>query len=137
VRIVVSNQYLRTQLNDTRLLLNANCSLRLFYNNFFPAPGNLLNDFAEPTYAGYARQPLTGAFPVPLKVYDGLYESRTAQFTFISTTPAIQLIHGWFIADAFNVWLSFRFDTVRPIRSGLPIRFIIALQDGDASLLCP
>ena len=136
-RVQVSNVYLKTQLTNSVIYLNFQCSIRLFFNNFFPNAATPLLDFAEPTFAGYARQSLLTAFPAPLKVYDGLYESRAAPVTFTSAQVAEQTIYGGFVADASNVQLMYRLDTPFAIRAGHPLIITMVLQDGDNSLLCP
>lgn len=136
-RVQVSNVYLKTQLTNSCIYLNFQCSIRLFFNNFFPNAASTVMDFAEPTFTGYARQSLLTAFPPPLKVYDGLYESRAGPVTFTSADAAEQKIFGWFVADAANVQLMYRFDAPFLIKAGHPLTITMVLQDGDNSLLCP
>ena len=83
--IVDSNKALQLMIDYLRgtLLNTANTYLRLFKNNFTPDPSNILSDFTEADFTGYAAVQVNSKFGSPYKVIDGEYQTDSASKLFL------------------------------------------------------
>jgi hypothetical protein len=137
--LVQSNFQCQGVLNENITGLNANHYLVcLFQNNFVPTPANVLADFTEATFAGYARLSTASAFGVSAKVIDGEYQSNSSLFTFTASGSTPQTVYGTFIADPTftNVLYSEAFPTgYVMVNSGLPLVLQYQLREYSAVIL--
>lgn len=85
--------------------------LRLFQNNFVPAPDAELADYNEADFDGYAEIDLAGEWAEPVYVMAGWYKMETPEFTIDPPgMGAAQTIYGAYIVHDGGVVQSKRFD---------------------------
>jgi len=108
-------------------VLGSGLRVRLFKNNFTPAATNVLADFTEANFTGYAEQtPVYGAAALN---GNNNAQATAAALTFTMGTPGTtNTIYGWYEVDGSNgkVLYSERF--------GSPLSFASA---GDNVVLTP
>jgi hypothetical protein len=127
--IVASNALLADRIASLRTLLNSGKMLRLFQNMFTPAPDDILSDFTQATFTGYAAQSLSSAFAAGVKIIDGEYQSTAGPFTFTCSGGSAQTVYGWYIDDGSNVFLSNAFSAPITMVSGASFSITINAQD--------
>lgn len=101
--------------------------LHLFQNNLTPSPGNVLADFIEATFTGYAlKNILVANYPVDQVMPDGsIVGIFPANQTFLDTNVTVaNTVYGAYLTDSADSVLigSVRFDTPK-IMDG-PTKFI-------------
>lgn len=125
---VASNYFLQARATTLQTLLNSSQTLRLFSNNLNPTPANVLTDFTEATYAGYAGVSLNGQFGAPTKVQDGEYQIASGTYTFNGPATGSQTIYGWYISDGTGVNFSGVFPAPITMTSGVSFTLQISPQ---------
>jgi hypothetical protein len=116
---VASNYILNLRAGTLRTLLNSGCTLRIFSNNITPTPANVIGDFTQATYGGYAGQVLTNDFAAQVKVKDGEYSITSTVHTFAYTSGATQTVYGWYIDDGTGVMFSAAFPAAIAMGTGV------------------
>jgi hypothetical protein len=116
-------------------------TIKLFQNNIVPTPNNVLADFTEATYDGYAAQVFTVIFG-PTRYPDGSFQLfNFANFHMTGSTTPNQ-IYGIYVLDfAGNLLLAARFTSVVSMLdafSNLQLNFHIGIGpnglSGDADV---
>jgi len=97
--IIDSNKQLQDVIDYIRgtFLNTANSYVRLFKNNFTPTPANVVGDFTEATFTGYAAVQVNSKFGSPYKVIDGEYQTDSSAFTFSCSGGSSQTVYGWYL----------------------------------------
>ena len=107
--IVDSNKALQLMIDYLRgtLLNTANTYLRLFKNNFTPDPSNILSDFTEADFTGYAAVQVNSKFGSPYKVIDGEYQTDSSAFSYACSGGSSQTLYGWYLTwfDGSTTWV--------------------------------
>jgi len=134
-QIVASNAFLNDRAGALRTLLNSSHTLRIFKNNFTPTPANVLADFTEATYTGYAGVSLAGDFAAQTKIQDGEYQTQSTSHTFGPNSGTAQTVYGWYIDDGTNVKLSFKFDNPITVDATTTFSVQVNAQDWAKSIL--
>lgn len=116
--------------------------LRLFQNNFSPAPANTISDFVEATYAGYVQREISGVIGAKSQIIAGEWHFFSPVETYPApSSGASQTIYGWYIVAsvvAFGVYVvcSARFDSpVVMSVGGLPFSLQIEWMDCAGSIV--
>ena len=86
--IVASNDVILDVITYWYDALNAGSELRLFQNALAPTPANVLADFTEATFTGYASIDLTGLLGAQALVVAGEYQSAIPTQNFSCTGGA-------------------------------------------------
>ena len=105
--VLVASNALMFQRRTLQTLLNSGHWFSLYYNDLEPTPANILSDFVEASFNGYAAFNLAGQFSTVLKQVDGEYYF-TAQTSLFACESGGQLLYGGYIHDGKNVKLSQR-----------------------------
>jgi hypothetical protein len=87
-------------------------TIKLFQNNIVPTPGNVLADFTEATYDGYAAQVFTVFFG-PTRYSDGSFQCFNFSTWHMTGSTTPNQIYGIYVLDfAGNLLLATRFPSV-------------------------
>ncbi len=132
---VVSNYHLNLQTAALRAVLNIGHTLRLFKNNFTPTPANVLSDFTQADFVGYAGQSLNGVFAAQTKITDGEYQTQAASQTFAFSSGSAQTVYGWYIDDGVGVRYSYHFDNPVNMTAGVSLVITVQAQDWSYSIV--
>lgn len=102
--------------------------LKLFQNSFTPTAANVLADFTEASFSGYAAA--TGTWKVPGYRADGsaVVALNSVQFAAASPLTVTQIVYGWYITDTAGAVLhcSAKFATPVSISRALQILEVLA-----------
>lgn len=106
--IVAHNDFLRERAEKLRTFFNSDHALRLFSNDFHPAPEDTITAFAESSFPGYARVNMAGKWKPLFKVEDGKWMFSSLDIAFIPTGPSNEFAFGWYLVGDGKVKLSCR-----------------------------
>lgn len=131
----------KTDYYRSLLLVSPYAVLRLFQNNFTPTPANVLSDFVEATFQGYASINLMGHLGAKSQIQAGEWHFFSDVFTYsapLSGSP--QTIYGWYVQyprlDGTHLFGSARFDAPVVMQvGGLPFSLQIEFMDSAGSLV--
>jgi hypothetical protein len=123
------NYHLNDRAGALRSLLNAGHTLRLFVAPTTLTPANVLSDFVEASFGGYAGQSLAGLFAAQTKVIDGEYQTQAAQVTFAFASGSPQVVYGWYISDGVGVRYSYLLANPVTFSPGVSLTITCQIQD--------
>lgn len=140
-RVVLSDATVAQKCDFYRgLLQNSPTYLRLFQNNFVPDPSNLLSDFVEATFLGYAAVDISPTQGAKSQIQPGEYHWFSGVYTYAAPSGGPpQTIYGCYIevhVPTVRLFGSARFDSPVIMQvSGLPFSLQLEFIDWAASIL--
>lgn len=127
--LVASNALLLDRASSLRSLLNSGVFLRLFTGPPVISPADVLADFSEATFAGYAGEDLAGDFGAPSKIQDGAYRINSVAKTFTCSGAPFETVLGCYLDNGTDVLFSSLFDSPILVANGTSFQVSISPQD--------
>jgi hypothetical protein len=128
--------HLQERLAALQVTLNSGHYLRLFVNNFVPAPGDDKTKFTETAFAGYAPASLNSDFGTPQQIGPGNWQISGTSHQWTVTTGTAGPLYGWYLTDpAGNVRFSFLFAASITISAGSSLYVQPLIQDWSYSVV--
>jgi hypothetical protein len=125
------NSYLDAQLSGQHVDLLVGGAIHLYVNNLVPSPVNVLGDFAEASFPGYAPIALLGKITVPRKLRDGVYSMAASPLAFLPSADDAFPVYGWYVTLAGSLAFAMAYGFPVPIINGQQIMANFNLDEWD------
>jgi len=114
-------------------------TLRLFRNDFEPAPASEDVDFVEADWPGYTTFFLGGDLAAPLKAADGHWSCQSSQYEYQPPASGLgNTVYGWYVTRTGLVLAAQRFEVPLIMAPGSPpFRLQLLLYAKSESLFPP
>lgn len=133
--IVDSNYDLSARTTVMKTTFGTGCHLRIFVNNLTPTPANVIGDFTEASWGGYAAISLSGQWTGPTKIVDGEYEIVTGTYTFTKTSGTDATAYGYYVEDGTGCLFSERFAAPITVVTGTSFTLQVKFDEYAKSIL--
>jgi len=136
--VVATDKILEQSVNwIVQMLLDGNCFLHLFRNDFVPTPLNWnAGDYVEASFPGYLPIPVSAVVPSGVMVQSGEWRTRSPIQVWMPPPSGSQPIYGWYITAAAVVLFAARFPAAIIMQSdSLPLALTIDLEAIARSIL--